>query len=201
MHSFHRSRGRILFEVLCLLAIAASCVGAWMQTGASALLLAAGVSGLYGLIHLFDMRRPKPLEAVEPQRIDFEPEARDELPTPSAVVDPPMAADATEDADPAVTESPRSGAGRRKGGSRKSSGRRATARKEAKPVELAPLEEEEEVRAEAFTPPEEVETFDEPELDAHEPSAEPVHIPHAPLFEPEPFVRMQRQAFGRRGRI
>jgi hypothetical protein len=32
-------------------------------------------------------------------------------------------------------------------------------------------------------------------------SAEPAHVPHAPLFEPEPFVRMQRQAFGRRGRI
>ena len=27
---------------------------------------------------------------------------------------------------------------------------------------------------------------------------EPAHVPHAPLFEPEPFVRMPRAAFGRR---
>jgi hypothetical protein len=30
---------------------------------------------------------------------------------------------------------------------------------------------------------------------------EPAHVPHAPLFEPEPFVRMPRAAFGRRGRL
>jgi len=57
MHSFHHSRGRILFEVLCALAVSVSCVQAWMQTGASALLGAAAVAALYGMVHLFDVRR------------------------------------------------------------------------------------------------------------------------------------------------
>ena len=49
MHSFHRSRGRILFEVLCAFVISASCVGTWMQTGAWAMLPAAFAALLYGL--------------------------------------------------------------------------------------------------------------------------------------------------------
>ena len=57
MHSFHHSRGRILFEVLCALAVSVSCVQAWMQTGGSALLGAAAVAALYGMVHLFDVRR------------------------------------------------------------------------------------------------------------------------------------------------
>ena len=87
MHSFHQSRGRILFEVLCALGIVASCVGAWQQTGASALLAAAAVAGLYGFVHLFDLVRGEPLEAAAPQRIDFEPEAEAVLPP----VQPPFA--------------------------------------------------------------------------------------------------------------
>ena len=63
MHSFHHSRGRILFEVLCALAVSVSCVQAWMQTGASALLGAAAAAALYGIVHLFDLRGPVP--AVE----------------------------------------------------------------------------------------------------------------------------------------
>ena len=74
MHSFQPSRGRVLFEVLCALTVSASCAAAWMQTGASALLGACGAAALYGLVHLFDMRRPATSEAVEPQRVDFEPE-------------------------------------------------------------------------------------------------------------------------------
>ena len=60
MHSFHPSRGRILFETLCALAISASCAGAWVQTGASAFLPAAFVTALYGLWHLTDMRGRRP---------------------------------------------------------------------------------------------------------------------------------------------
>src|SRR5687768_7222744 len=65
MHSFHRSRGRILFEVACALAISGSCIAAWMQTGASALVPAAAVAALYGLVHLFDLRevsRARPVD-------------------------------------------------------------------------------------------------------------------------------------------
>ena len=75
MHSFQPSRGRILFEVLCALGWVASFVGAWKQTGASALLVAATVAGLYGFVRLFDLARPEPANAEEPQRIEFEPEA------------------------------------------------------------------------------------------------------------------------------
>ena len=45
MHSFHQSRGRIFFDFFCVLVIVASCMGAWMQTGASALIGAAGATG------------------------------------------------------------------------------------------------------------------------------------------------------------
>jgi hypothetical protein len=71
MHSFHYSRGRILFEVFCALAISASCVGAWIETGAWALLGAAAIAALYGLVHAFDMRRPRAARAELPQRMAF----------------------------------------------------------------------------------------------------------------------------------
>ena len=71
MHSFHHSRGRILFEVLCALAVSVSCVQAWMQTGASALLGAAAAAALYGIVHLFDLRGGAP--AVEVAEAQAEP--------------------------------------------------------------------------------------------------------------------------------
>src|SRR3954447_2956926 len=55
MHSFHRSRGKIVVEVLCAFGIAASCVGAWMQTGAWAMLSAAAVAAFFGIFHAFDL--------------------------------------------------------------------------------------------------------------------------------------------------
>ena len=58
MHSFHQSRGRIAFEVLCALTVSASCALAWIQIGATAFLPAAVATGLYGLWHLTDMRAP-----------------------------------------------------------------------------------------------------------------------------------------------
>src|SRR6187399_3594549 len=61
MHSFHQSRSRIAFEVLCALTVSASCAAAWMQLGATAFLPAAVATGLYGLWHLTDMRVPKPV--------------------------------------------------------------------------------------------------------------------------------------------
>ena len=75
MHSFQPSRGRIFFEVLCAIGIAASCGGAWLQTGASALLAAAAVATFYALVHFFDLFRRDPSLAVEPQRIDFTEDA------------------------------------------------------------------------------------------------------------------------------
>ena len=75
MHSFHQSRGRIFFEVLCALAVSVSCVGTWMQTGASAMLPAAAAALLYALVHTFDMAgagrlppSPQPVDAVVEQQ-------------------------------------------------------------------------------------------------------------------------------------
>lgn len=56
MHSFHQSRGKILFELLCLLVLAASLAGAWLQTGASALLPAAAATALLGFAQLLPRR-------------------------------------------------------------------------------------------------------------------------------------------------
>ena len=190
MHSFHQSRGRILFEFLCALGIVASCVGAWKQTGASTLLAAAFVAGLYGFVHLFDLARRDPADVEEPQRIDFEVEAEDDRADHQTAVvpfavDEPTSEGKIEEAE--IVELPALRAKAPRKGSR-----RAKTPKEAKVTELAPPVEDDapgfasqkELEADEFPPPEET---------AH---------PHiAPLFEPEPFARMSRRAFGRRGRI
>ena len=95
MHSFHHSRGRILFEVLCALAVSVSCVQAWMQTGASALLGAAAAAALYGIVHLFDLRGRAPVAQVgvahaEPvvTRPVLVEEVRPAEPAPPAPVEP-----------------------------------------------------------------------------------------------------------------
>lgn len=62
MHSFHQSRGRILFEGLCALGISASLAGAWLQTEASDLLPAASLVLVYGLVRLSDMTARKPMK-------------------------------------------------------------------------------------------------------------------------------------------
>src|SRR5687767_12239429 len=193
MHSFQPSRGRVLFEVLCALTVSASCAAAWMQTGASALLGAAGAAALYGLVHLFDMRRPTAAHAVEPQRVDFEPEVS-EIILPMAAGEQMADAPVAEEAAMVEPAPSRAGAGRRSG-SRKGNGRRTKTQKAPKVTELAPADEAEVPwpMAEEAVPAEDGELASLPELEAAHP-----HI--APLFEPEPFARMPRPAFGRRGR-
>jgi hypothetical protein len=93
MHSFHHSRGRIFFEVLCALGISASCVLAWDQTGAPALLGAAAIVLLYGLVHVTDLRRPKPLAASV---TDVE----------RAIEQPPTVAQPAAEAEPAKKRKP-----------------------------------------------------------------------------------------------
>jgi hypothetical protein len=214
MHSFQPSRGRILFEVFCALAVVSSMVGAWRQTHASALLVAAAAAGLWAMARLFDLGRHQPAVAEEPQRIAFETEAVEEAQPVSAAellqtaIEPIPAPDAGDPEPEVVETAPRTGPGRRKTGSRKSGGRRASA-KAADVVDFVSAEEAETASAPdvaAPAPSDELETAglslpDDPDLDGPEADAEPIHVPHAPLFEPEPFVRMQRQAFGRRGRL
>ena len=160
MHSFQPSRGRTFFEVLCAFALAASFVGAWMQTGASALLAAASVAALYGLVHAFDLFRRNPTVAVEPQRIELEPAA------PLAAADQQLVL--AEPASRAKADRPA----------------KAARKKKTNVTEPAP--------AEPVEPAEEAEVAEAVQFE------EAAYISHAPLFEPAPFVRQQRAAFGRK---
>lgn len=215
MHSFQPSRGRILLEVFCALAVVVSMVGAWRQTDASALLTAAAAAGLFAMVRLFDLGRHDPLQAEEQQRIEFEPESQPAVPAPAVTVEPmvaigpmPEPETAKEELTP-VEPVPRTGAARRKGGSRKGGGRRAGTAKVAEVIEFVPVEEVmpapvvDVETAVSLEEPEIAETpaLDEADFEAPEFPVETAHVPHAPLFEPEPFVRMPRAAFGRRGRL
>jgi hypothetical protein len=55
MHSVHRARGKILFEVFCALSLAASFASAWDQTGSSALLASAAIVALFAIYWSFGM--------------------------------------------------------------------------------------------------------------------------------------------------
>lgn len=204
MHSFQPSRGRVFFEALCALGMSASFAGAWMQTHATALLGTAGIAALYAVVRLFDMRRPKPAASEEPQRIDFPPEAADIVVPMMPAEEPEAVGLSPEQLDPVDEATARSGSGRRSGGSRKGSGRRAKAPKAVKAVDPLPadetdspwpMREEDEVEEgmnTGLTVEDEV-AFPPEEDDSRS------HI--EPLFEPEPFARMPRRAFGRRGRL
>ena len=218
MHSFHQPRGRVLFEVFCALAISASCVGAWMQTGAWALLPAAAVAALYGFVHLFDMDRHKPAIADDVANDAPVAEVPSEVPALRDTVQPqpivhiePEAAQPVEEADLVELAAPRASGSRRTKAPRKSGGRRASVTKEAKVTEFAPREG---ARAPKLAPPEEAEISvavaledaevsaaappDEAEVSEIMPAEEAVHTQLAPLFEPEPFFRQQRTVFGRK---
>jgi hypothetical protein len=197
MQSFHRSRGRIFFEVLCAFTISASCAGAWLQTGAWALLVTSSVVALYGVVQAFDLVRRNPADAVEPQRIMFQPGPEIDVPA-SQVADAPIefAADQQLTTDNVVNElrlvepvAPPAKAGGPAKSSRKGGGRRSSARKDAKIAELTPPEEED---ATELALPAAAEVAVAVDFD------EAAHISHAPLFEPAPFVRQQRAAFGRK---
>lgn len=198
MHCFHQSRGRILFEVLCALVISASFVGAWMQTGASALLPAAGVAALYGLVHLFDLRRRFPVDAVEPQRIEFDSEEQGEPlmglasgkqdPVAPSVDDEPELAECPEQMESVEPAAPRERKSSRAKAPRKGVSRQASSPEKAKVAELAPPE----VNVTELAPSGEAEVL-VPMV-----SEEAAHPHFEPLFEPDPFVRMPRRAFGRK---
>ena len=184
MHSFHPSRGRILFEVFCALGIVVSCVGAWKQTGASALLVAAAAAGLYGFVHLFDLLRRDPASAEEPQRIEFEPEAKE---PPVLTAAPVVKLEAVVEAEPVEQEAPRATKGGKAKAPRKNGGRRTSASRQA--TATAPVLSEVEEVAEHL-PLDEVEA-----LVHHEEAA---HAPIEPLFMTEPLGRPHRAVFGRK---
>ena len=174
MHSFHQSRGRILFEVLCALGMSVSFAGAWTQTGATALLPAAAIALLYGFVRLFDMARRTPaaatVRAVEQAADQPMPVAQPVLAEPV-----PQAVELAEPAPPPVRKARQP----------------KTARKKAKVAEAAPVEVvktvDVEISADAEPVAEEMVPFDEEH-----------HTSVTPLFEPVPFARQQRTGFGRK---
>lgn len=196
MHSVRQSRSRILFEVCCALAIAASFVGAWMQTGAWALLPAAGVAALYGLIHAFDMAGRRDVVSVEPQRIDFATDdqcdalAGDEAGVMTATANQPLETGKdAEQSEPVTPAIPSEAGSRRTKAPRKSGGRRTKAAKETNVTELALSEEAETASIH----------YNAAEADSPVATEEVAHPHIEALFEPEPFARMPRRAFGRKG--
>ena len=191
MHSAHHSRGRIAFEVFCALALAGSLAGAWAQTDASALLSAAAVAALYGVWHLTDLRRPKPAAASAPAAAADEPQGdllAYEPPTPARP-------EPTESPVAAVTEAVAKPA-------RKAPKPRKSRAKETPPTiaEITDrLERELGTVAAAPAAPEPAPETPETHVD-ESPSQAAEYVPATPLFEPEPFVRQQRAAFGRKAR-
>jgi hypothetical protein len=186
MHSFHHSRGRIFFEVLCAFGIAASCVWAWMQTYATAMLPMAGIAGLYGLIHFFDMfrRRPaaaEPVAVVEPVIVQRDTSVAASEPAPvneaPQFVEPPV--------EPVAEAAPKR--------------KRKSSRSAPKVAPPAPEPEPEAVEVVALAEPEVVELQPAMRIVDSAPD-ESDYVPATPLFEPEPFVRQQRAAFGRKAR-
>jgi hypothetical protein len=196
MRSFHQSRGRSLFEVFCALVVAASCAGAWMQTGAWALLPVALVALLYGVVHAFELARRNPAGAADPERIDFATDQHGSLVAPLDSGVPPAAADQQGTTDKTIDEvklvelaAPRASKGRRAKAPRKGGGRRASEPKESKVTERVAPEE-----ADVAEPV----AIEKAEVAAPVPPEEAAHVPLAPLFEPEPFARQQRAVFGRK---
>lgn len=185
MHSFHPSRGRILFEVFCVLALAASLAEAWMQTGATALLAASAAAALFGLSHGIGLRRGTRTVAAEPQRVDFgeddqhRPLADLNIVEPVAVAEevpevalPPAEPERVKPAGPPAKVAPKAKAPRKPRARRK-----------------AP----EEARVTGPAVPE------EPEVAVPWPFEDTDHPRIEPLFEPEPFVRQPRAVvFGRK---
>jgi len=175
MHSVRHSRSRVLFEVFCALAMSASFAGAWMQTGASALLAAAGVAALYALVHMFDLGGRKPQASVDQPKVEH---AQDIAAQPPAASEPVEAVVAVEEVEHAEPVAPR----KRKAGGTK------PRRKDADHLTDLPVEEA--VAEEA--------RLADAEVAAPAPSAEVTHLHIEPLFEAEPFTRMPRPAFGRK---
>lgn len=174
MSSFRQSRGRIFFDTLCAFGMSASCALAWMQTYATALLGAAGIAGLYGLVRFTEIfRRPAAVdETVEAELTTVEPVITAvETDPPEKIALRQPTPELPEEVVAALTRKPK--------------------RKAKRPAKSAPsIEQLSASESEEADPPTTVD----------EPAAEPGYsAPIAPLFEPEPFVRQhQRAAFGRK---
>lgn len=199
MHSHRRPRGRILFEAVCALTVGVSFVGAWIQTGAWAFIGPAFIFTLFGLYWAIDLfGQDSPAVAAQPQTAPTPASARAADPEPvvdreSAVMpeirftrfDAPVESapepivdhvdepEVHTDVVPFVSEPV---------------------------VEPAPaVKAEPQPRAKKARAPKKV--AEPPVEQAPVLSAAEQHDQHiAQLFDPQPFVRQARPAFGKRSR-
>ena len=184
MSSFHQSRGRIFFDSVCAFGMSAFCAVAWTQTYATAMLGAASVAGIYGLMRFTDMFRHSPVidevVAAEHAADVIVEEVAPESVAPVIERKPVDLAGPTPELKPEVVA--------------------ALVRKPKRKAAKKPAKAEEPVEQPIASAPQPVER---PEVE-HDQSAavepEPDYsAPIAPLFEPEPFMRQhQRAAFGRK---
>jgi hypothetical protein len=181
MHSFHQSRGRIAFEVLCTLTVSGSCAAAWLQTGVTAFLPAAMATGLYGLWHLTDMRRPAQAKAAMEA-------AQAKIPVEVVERAPLMVAEVDID-EPAVVALSPEAAPKPKKRSRKKQPDIEVAATPASLAESVGFPDRAAIEEELGSPAGE---------DLQVPVEEESHAPIAPLFETKPFAHQQRPAFGRK---
>jgi len=208
MHSHRRPRGRIFFEVLCAVTVGASFVGAWIQTGAWAFIGPAFVFTLFGLYWSFDMfgsREPaRAAAAVEPApALAFVGESEPVAPpveirtfepaaayVPESAIEEPVALAAADYApEPVVEAKPK-----RRPKKAKPEPVAMVAEPDPQPVAepvVEPVVEQAPVVFDEAPSFEEASSFDKDEH--HEPHIEP-------LFDPQPFVRQARPAFGKRPR-
>ncbi len=223
MHGFDRSRVRIFFEVLCAFTISASCVGAWIQTYAWALLPAAFVTGLYGLVHAFDMAGRRSTGAADPQKVvsatdqQYDFLADQDVGVPQAAAEQLAIENAVQEAasdpeltpknavqDSAVDEELTTEIAIEEAepvepaAPRASEGRRAKAPRKGgarRAPKMAKVTDlARHVEAEVVVPVTDMEA--EPAAQVTDVEGDP--IPIVPLFEPEPFARQQRAVFGRK---
>ena len=179
MHSHQRARGKIVFEAFCGLSLAASFAGAWDQTGSTALLASAAIMALASIYWLFGLvSRGRSDPAAQPSAVVVDaPEAEVE----TAVRDEVFACE------PEVPTADR--------------------------VEIFPFEPDVPTELEPVAPAPKKKRARKtkkaaadvaPAVEQPEPAVfdEPVSYgpPPEPLFEPQPFVRQPRPAFGRKAR-
>lgn len=194
MHSHRRPRGRILFEAVCALTAGVSFVGAWIQTGAWAFIGPAFIFTLFGLYWAIDLfGQDSPAVAAQPQaaaaraadpepvvdresavmpEIRFERFAAPAAPAPEPVVDHFDGPEAHTDVVPFVPE---------------------PAVAPAPAVRAEPQPRAKKTKAKKVARP-----GAEPAPVLTEAERHDQHIEQ--LFDPQPFARQARPAFGKRSR-
>lgn len=171
MHSHHRARGKILFEVLCALSLAASFAAAWDEIGSPALLASAAIVALFAVYWSFGLFARRHVAAAA-QPVAEVRAAVPEAEVPAAAPEPQFA-----DVPPEVQFAAP-----------------AESLAETEPVAAAPKKRparKSKKAAAAAAPSEFMVAIEEPAPDP---------FPLEQLFDPQPFVRQARPAFGRKSR-